>query len=48
MFDEHLVVDRCVQADGHLLVPTGPGWGVTVDRDAIERHLVAEPIVVRG
>lgn len=46
MFEEHLVVDRCVVADGHIHVPTGPGFGVDVDRDALDDHLIAEPVVL--
>ncbi len=44
MFEEHLVHDRCVVADGHIHVPTGPGLGVEIDRDALDDHLVAEPV----
>jgi len=43
MFDEHLVVERCAVEDGHLVLPTGPGWGVEVDRDALDDHLVNPP-----
>jgi muconate cycloisomerase len=46
MFDESLVVDRPRPVHGVLTVPDGPGWGVTVDRDALDRHLVAPPVVV--
>lgn len=41
MFEEHLVVERCVVEDGCLVVPTGPGWGVEIDRDALDDHLIA-------
>lgn len=46
MFDESLVTDRPVVADGVLEVPTGAGWGVTVDRDRLDDHLMASPVVV--
>jgi muconate cycloisomerase len=46
MFDESLVVDRPTVTDGALAVPTGPGWGVTVDRDRLDDHLVSAPVVV--
>ena len=46
MFEQHLVVDRCVVADGHIEVPTGPGFGVDVDRDALDDHLIAAPVVL--
>lgn len=45
MFDEHLVRDRLEAHDGSLAVPTGPGWGVEVDLDALHDHLVAPPRV---
>lgn len=46
MFDEHLVTSPIRPVDGHLEVPDGPGWGVQVDRDALDAHLVAEPHVL--
>ena len=46
MFDQHLVTERYAVEDGCLVLPGGPGWGIEVDRDALDDHLVAEPIVV--
>jgi muconate cycloisomerase len=46
MFDEHLLTSPLPVVDGHLDVPTGPGWGVQIDRDRLEDHLVAEPHVI--
>ena len=41
-----LVVDGPRPVKGRMAVPTGPGWGVEVDRDALEDHTVAEPVTV--
>jgi L-alanine-DL-glutamate epimerase-like enolase superfamily enzyme len=46
MFEEHLTDARYPVEDGCLVLPGGAGWGITVDRDALERHLVAEPVVL--
>lgn len=46
MFAETLVHDPLRPVEGYLEVPTGPGYGVTVDRDAIADHLIAEPTTV--
>ena len=46
MFDATLTRTPLRPAAGRLPVPTGPGWGVDVDRDAVEDHLVAPPVVV--
>jgi muconate cycloisomerase len=46
MFDEHLITSPLPVVEGHLEVPDGPGWGVQIDRDALEGHLVAEPHVI--
>lgn len=46
MFEEHLTDARYPMEDGCLVLPGGAGWGITVDRDALERHLVAEPVVL--
>jgi muconate cycloisomerase len=48
MFDEHLVTRRYTVDDGQLVLPGGPGWGIDVDRDALDDHLVAEPIVLQA
>lgn len=46
MFDEHLTKTRYAIEDGHMALPGGPGWGIEVDRDALDDHLVAEPISI--
>jgi muconate cycloisomerase len=46
MFEEHLVTERYQVEHGELLLPGGPGWGIEVDRDALDDHLVAPPVVV--
>ncbi len=46
MFDQHLTTTRYAVEDGHLVLPGGPGWGVAVDRDALDDHLVAAPTLV--
>ncbi len=48
MFEQHLVTSRYLVHEGHLVLPGGPGWGIEVDRDALDDHLVAEPIVLRA
>jgi len=46
MFEQHLTTSRYVVEDGHLILPGGPGWGLEVDRDAVEDHLVGPPTTV--
>ncbi|MDQ2678192.1 MAG: mandelate racemase/muconate lactonizing enzyme family protein [Actinomycetota bacterium] len=46
MFEEHLVKERCIVAEGHIHVPTGAGLGVEMDRDALDDHLVAAPVLL--
>jgi L-alanine-DL-glutamate epimerase-like enolase superfamily enzyme len=36
-------VDPLVIADGHVRVPEGPGLGVTLDEEAVERYRVRDP-----
>lgn len=43
MFDNHLTTERYQIEGGHLVLPGGAGWGVTVDRDALDDHLIAAP-----
>ena len=46
MFEQHLVVERCAIENGELVVPSGPGFGVEIDRDALDDHLIAPPVTV--
>jgi L-alanine-DL-glutamate epimerase-like enolase superfamily enzyme len=46
MFDATLTREPLRPLDGRLPVPNGPGWGVEVDRDALDDHLAAAPVVV--
>lgn len=41
MFAETLVHEPPARVGGELVVPTGPGWGVEVDRDALDRCTTA-------
>lgn len=38
-----LILDPLVIADGHVRVPEGPGLGVTLDEEAVERYRVRDP-----
>lgn len=48
MFEEHLVTSRYAVEDGSLVLPGGPGWGIEVDRDALDDHLVAAPAMLHA
>jgi len=39
---DELVTPVPVIEDGHLLLPTGPGWGANVNEDAVRRHPVKQ------
>lgn len=43
MFAESLVLDPLRAVDGSLPVPTGPGYGVTIDRDALDARTTTAP-----
>ena len=46
MFEQHLTTTRYEVDHGCLVLPGGPGWGITVDRDALDDHLVAPATLV--
>lgn len=48
MFDQHLTTSRLAVEHGCLVLADGPGWGVTVDRDALDDHLIAPPTELRA
>lgn len=43
MFEQHLTTERYRVEHGAIVLPGGPGWGITVDRDALDDHLIAPP-----
>ena len=47
MWKEDLLVNGLHYSDGYVEVPTGPGWGVEVDRDRLDTHLAAAPVLLR-
>lgn len=46
MFSTTLINEPTRPVDGTYPLPTGPGWGVTIDRDALDDHLAAAPVTV--
>jgi muconate cycloisomerase len=46
MFSTTLINEPIGPVDGTYPLPTGPGWGVTIDRDALDDHLVSPPVTV--
>jgi len=48
MFEQHLTTSRLAVEHGCLVLADGPGWGVTVDRHALDDHLIAPPTDLRA
>jgi muconate cycloisomerase len=46
MMEDDLIVDPLDYSAGSVRVPDGPGFGVVLDEDALERYAVARPAVV--
>lgn len=46
MLEDDLVVEPLDYAGGRVRVPAGPGLGVTLDEDALDRYAVAPPVVL--
>jgi muconate cycloisomerase len=42
MMEDDLIVTPIDYSGGRALLPDGPGWGVEVDLDALERYKTAE------
>lgn len=43
MFEQHLTTQRYRVEHGCMVLPGGPGWGITIDRDALDDHLIGPP-----
>jgi L-alanine-DL-glutamate epimerase-like enolase superfamily enzyme len=48
MFEADLLREPLHYEDGFLRVPTGPGWGVDVDLDQLERYRTGSPVRLRA
>jgi muconate cycloisomerase len=46
MLEDDLVVEPLDYAGGRVRVPDGPGLGVTLDRDALDRYATQPPVVL--
>jgi muconate cycloisomerase len=46
MLEDDLIVEPLDYAGGRVRVPDGPGLGVTLDEDALDRYAVAAPVVL--
>lgn len=46
MLEDDLIVERLDYAGGVVRVPQGPGFGVTLDVDALDAYLTAAPVVI--
>ena len=48
MLEDDLIVDGLDYRDGEVEVPEGPGWGVELDEDAVERYATGPAVVVEA
>jgi len=46
MMEDDLITDRLDYSNGTATVPTGPGWGVELDRAALEKYATAPTITI--
>jgi muconate cycloisomerase len=46
MLEDDLIVEPLDYAGGRVRVPPGPGLGVTLDRDALDRYATAAPVLL--
>jgi len=48
MMEDDLIKDEIVYEDGFAHLPEGPGWGVELDEDAIDKYQIQDPIVIEA
>ncbi|NPV59239.1 MAG: mandelate racemase/muconate lactonizing enzyme family protein [Actinobacteria bacterium] len=48
MFEDDLIRDPIAYEGGTVRVPDGPGWGVELDEDALDRYAVGERVVLEA
>lgn len=47
MFEDDLILEELDYSGGCAVVPAGPGWGVTLDDDALSRYQTGESVIIR-
>jgi muconate cycloisomerase len=48
MMEDDLIKDEIVYEDGFAHLPEGPGWGVELDEDAIDKYQIQDTIVIEA
>jgi muconate cycloisomerase len=46
MMEDDLITERINYRNGTAKVPTGPGWGVTLDEEALEKYATGPTVVI--
>ncbi|MBD3341388.1 MAG: hypothetical protein GF353_19940, partial [Candidatus Lokiarchaeota archaeon] len=46
MMEDDLIVDPIDYSNGTAKVPKGPGWGIQLDEDALEKYKTSPTIVI--
>jgi muconate cycloisomerase len=47
MFLDDVLVESMNYVNGEIVVPEGPGWGIDVDPDKIEKYAVSSQVIVQ-
>ncbi|MBI4832934.1 MAG: mandelate racemase/muconate lactonizing enzyme family protein [Candidatus Lindowbacteria bacterium] len=47
MLEDDLIIHAIDYSGGHAAVPQGPGWGVTLDEDALRRYATGAPVDIK-
>ena len=48
MMEDDLIKDEIVYEDGFAHLPEGPGWGVELDEDAIDKYQIQDAVVIEA
>lgn len=47
MLEDDLIKKPLEYKNGRIKVPEGPGWGVELDEDALDKYRIGETIVLK-
>lgn len=48
MLEDDLIIEPIDYSGGHVTVPRGPGWGVDVDEDSLQRYATASRVEIEA
>ena len=47
MIEDDLIENPLNYHDGYVDIPHGPGWGIVIDEDALEKYATGKKLIIK-